>query len=891
MDAARWAAVKPHFDRALDLDESTRAAWLATLRRDDPSLCRDLERLLEHHRAGADEQFLEGGAVPFPPRRPIAGRVLGAYTLLRPLGQGGMGTVWLAERNDGRFDRLAAIKFLNVTLNARAEDRFRREGRILGRLTHPHIAGLSDAGVSDEGQPYLVLEHVDGVPIDRYCNEQQLDIRARLRLFLDVLAAVAHAHANLIVHRDIKPSNVLVTGDGKIKLLDFGIAKLLDDDVAGAALTRDGDVAMTPQYATPEQVTGGAISTATDIYGLGVLLYVLAAGRHPVASSVSSPAELIKAIAEKEPARPSEAAADPRARRVLRGDLDTVIAKAMRKDPGERYASATAFADDLHRYLNHEPIRARRHSLAYRAKKFIRRNRWPLAAAATVFVLLGAALYVVNRERVIAERRFQQLRHLSEAVFDLDRQIRDLSGATAARKQLVTVSLAYLEGLAADARDDLDLAFDLAGGYARAGIIQGVPTELNLGDLRAADTTLQKGASLIGRVLASRPQDRVALERAAAITHYRMIIADTEGRDADALEQARLAVTYQERVLGLGPSPRELEHAANLFSNIALAYINQRRYDDGIGVAQRLIEVARSPHVHPRNVAFGLSLLANALRYRGDLEAALPPIREAREIVDRLEHTNDFAKMRDRYPILMREGLILGEDRAPSLERPDEALAPLTDAFLLVEAAAERDVNDSTSRARVGTLGREIGDILRHQDPAAALTYYDAALRRLGEIAKNVRAQRDRAVALAESAYALRALGRTESAKTRLDEAVSILQSTGDARATTVMVDDPLTHVERAIADHQAEVGQTVAAIAAYERLLAKVVTSAPGLQDDLRDAYALSVLYQSLARLHRASGATGRAADIESKRTALYDYWQRKLPGNPFVERRMKAN
>ena len=891
IDAARWAAVKPYFERALDLDAPAREAWLATLRRREPSLCDDLEILLDHHHAGAGERFLEGGAVAFPSRPAFAGRALGAYTLVRPLGQGGMGTVWLAERNDGRFQRLAAIKFLNVTLKDRGEERFQREGRILGRLTHPHIANLIDAGVSDEGQPYLVLEHVDGLPIDRYCEERRLDLHARLRLFLDVLAAVAHAHASLIVHRDLKPSNVLVTHDGKVKLLDFGIAKLLEDDVLASPLTRDGDIAMTPQYATPEQVTGGIVSTATDIYGLGVLLYLLVTGRHPAESSLRSPADLMKAIVEQDPAPASETAADPRTRRLLRGDLDTIIATALRKNPSERYASVTAFADDLQRSLSHEPIRARRDTLAYRAIKFARRHRWPLTAAAAVFLMLSAALYVVNRERLIAERRFQQLRHLAEQVFSLDTEIRHLPGATAARTQLATLSLDYLERLAADARDDLDLALDLADGYTRVGTIQGVPTELNLGDLTAAEATLQKGAVLADRVLARRPADRRALARAAEIAHHRMIIADTERRTADALAHARRAVSHQEQLLGSAPSPRELQDAASLFANVALAYLNLRLYEDGVGMARRLIEVSRSPHVDQRRMAFGLSLLANGLRFQGDLEAALPAIREARAITDRFDHSTEHAKMFDRYPILMREGLILGEDRAPSLNRPDEALVALTDAFQAAEAVARRDASDSTSRSRVGTLGREIGDILRHRDPAAALTYYDAALQRLGEIRNNVRASRDRAVVLAESAYPLRSLGRTAAAKARLDEAVSALESTGDARAKTAALDDAMTHVERAMADHQGAVGQTADAIGIYERVIEKVMASAPDLQNDIRNAYSLSLLYQSLTELQRKNGAADRASATHAKLTALHQHWHRKLPNNPFVVRRMAMN
>ena len=323
-----------------------------------------------------------------------------------------MGSVWLAERSDGRFQGVAAVKLLNASLVGReGEARFRREGNILARLQHPHIAHLTDAGLSPSGQPYLVLERVEGEHIDQYCDARSIAIDERIRLFLDVLGAVAHAHANLIVHRDLKPSNVLVGREGQVKLLDFGIAKLLEPEAGGGeaiGLTREGEAAMTPAYAAPEQLTGGQVTTATDVYALGVLLYVLLSGRHPAGATTGSVAELIKAIVDTEAPRPSEAAVmagtaagstarETAARRgthprklqaLLRGDLDNIVAKALRKRPAERYASVEALADDLRRHLRDEPVSARADSFAYRAAKFVRRHRGGVVA--TVIVVLAA---------------------------------------------------------------------------------------------------------------------------------------------------------------------------------------------------------------------------------------------------------------------------------------------------------------------------------------------------------------------------------------------------------------------------------------------------------------------------------------------------------------------
>ena len=368
-------------------------------------LASELESLLADHEALERENFL-GASPSAPEASSLAGQSIGAYTLISLIGQGGMGSVWLARRSDGRFEGRAAVKLLNASLVGRTgEERFQREGSILARLAHPHIARLLDAGVSSTGQPYIVLEHVEGEQIDRYCDDNALDVEARLRLFLDVVAAVAHAHANLIVHRDIKPSNVLVGRDGQVKLLDFGIAKLIEGDGSGGeatALTREGGRALTPEYAAPEQLTGGMITTATDVHALGTLLYLLLAGRHPAGPASSSPALLFKVIVETDPQRASDSATDAGAasrattpeglRRQLKGDLDTIAAKALKKDPAERYASVTALGEDVRRYLEHEPISARPDTPAYRLARFVRRNRAAVALAGLAVVALCAGL-------------------------------------------------------------------------------------------------------------------------------------------------------------------------------------------------------------------------------------------------------------------------------------------------------------------------------------------------------------------------------------------------------------------------------------------------------------------------------------------------------------------
>jgi eukaryotic-like serine/threonine-protein kinase len=442
----QWQALSPYLDQALTMTDDERTAWLSELAERNPALAAQVRELLDEQRILAQEGFLE--KVPVAPTTVpgLAGQTIGPYQLISQIGQGGMGSVWLAERSDGRFERRAAVKFLSVALAGRGgEQRFKREGSILGRLAHEHIAQLVDAGVSPAGQPYLVLEYVEGDHIDQYCDASMLDVEARLRLFLDVLVAVAHAHANLIVHRDLKPSNVLVSKNGQVKLLDFGIAKLLEgegQEGLATLLTVEGGRAMTPEYAAPEQVTGGPVTTATDVYSLGVLLYVLLTGQHPAGSGPHSPADLVKAIVDTEPTRPSGMVTPTRANaketttnaerrattpeklsRLLRGDLDTIVAKALKKNPQERYASVTALADDLQRYLRHEPISARPDTIAYRAAKFVRRNRTAvaltaLALAATLAGVAGTLLQArtARRQRDFAFRQLSR----AEAINDLN---------------------------------------------------------------------------------------------------------------------------------------------------------------------------------------------------------------------------------------------------------------------------------------------------------------------------------------------------------------------------------------------------------------------------------------------------------------------------------------
>lgn len=473
MDKVYWDRVSPLLDALLATDPPQRVARLAELRQRDPSLAAEVDPLLAQHAAIEAARFLEQPV--FKPFDAIAGRTVGNYTLERQLGQGGMGAVWLAHRSDGRFEGVVAIKFLDVALMAHGGlERFEREGRVLARLTHANIAKLLDAGV-DAGQPYLVLEYVDGESIDRWCRAHPLDVSGRLRLFRSVLAAVAHAHGKLILHRDLKPTNILVTGEGSVKLLDFGIAKLLDESgqpVPVTELTEAGGRLYTVEYAAPEQLTSGEVSTATDVYALGVLLYELLTGTRPYKPTRESRAELERAILTEDPPPPSRAIADRSRSRALAGDLDTIVLKALKKLPSERYATVNALLEDVDRYLAGQPVLATADSTWYRARKFVARNRVAVTAGALVLcaILGGAAVSLWQAGVARAEaRRAEQVKTFIASIFTQATPREGTGGAVTAADLLLAAGKRVDTELADDPRTAVELGVIIGDSFSSLG--------------------------------------------------------------------------------------------------------------------------------------------------------------------------------------------------------------------------------------------------------------------------------------------------------------------------------------------------------------------------------------------------------------------------------------
>jgi serine/threonine-protein kinase len=912
-DLRLWQELSPYLDHALEMDDVGRAAWLASIREQNPTLARELETLLDDYRVLQEERFLEQPSLMLPVHPTMAGQTIGAYKLIEPIGQGGMGSVWLAERSDGRFERRAAVKFLNIALaGSGAGERFKREGTILGRLAHPHIAQLLDAGVGGSGQPYLVLEHVSGEHIDRYCDVGALDIKSRVRLFIDVLAAVAHAHANLIVHRDIKASNVLVSAEGQVKLLDFGIAKLLENEGqpdAVTILTGNAGSAMTLLYATPEQVTGGTVTTATDVYALGVLLYVLLAGQHPAGPGPHSSADLIKNIVDIEPTRLSDviartpaedakkiatgrATTSDKLRRLLRGDLDTIVAKALKKNPRERYASVTAFAEDLRRYMEQEPIAARPETITYRATKFARRNRTAVALATLALItsfagLIGTTIQArtANRERNIAQRRFNDVRQLANKLFDIDVRVRRLPGASDTRQFIVDTSLEYLRRLTDDVHDDSDLALEVGTAYMRVGRVQGVPINTNLGQPENAEQNLRKAEQLIASVLKAQPANRMAFLRAAQIAHDRMVLAEYRRPDTAALPLSYESERWLQKYLSTGPiDEAEKNQVAVVGMNVANWYIKKDRTEDGLRLIRQTIEIAKATN-QPGQAGSGSIVVARALRRAGDLEGALEAIREGLKLFAPNQPAASAYQL-----ALATHAAILGEDDAISLGRSQEAVEYFERALTIAVNTARQDPKDALTRYAIGDYGTQLAGILRHSDPHRALALYDQALGAYAEIKDDPRVRRDEVRPLVRSTYPLMQIGSAAEARKRLDAAFSRLTELKLYPAEQIELRSEADQTIRAHAEFEAARGDVRHGIEIYQELLAKIMASNPKPQNQLEDATALSNIYRATAQLHRRVKQSSLASSYESRRLELWQHWDRKLPNNSFVRRQIAA-
>jgi serine/threonine-protein kinase len=625
MDAEEFAALSRLLDEALELPAAERVPWVESLPLEYDALKPRLRSLFAAVPSGVAPTFAEtlpeltidgtdGG--PVGSASAHSGTAVGPYRLTRELGEGGMGTVWLGERTDGLLKRPVAIKLPHIAgPRSGLAERVAREREILGALNHPNIARLYDAGVAADGKPYLALELVDGRPIDEYCRDERLDVKARLRLFLQVARAVAHAHANLIVHRDLKPSNILVTADGEAKLLDFGIAKLLDDGATReTALTQLAGRPLTLEYASPEQVGGDPITVASDVYSLGVVLYELLGGVRPHDVGRGTRRALEDAILHVDPKRPSESAQEPAVRRALSGDLDTIVLKALKKAPADRYATVNALAEDIERYLDGRPVLAQPDTATYRLSKFVARNRLAVAAASAVFVavIAGAGMAIWQARVALAEKaRAEEVKDFIAAIF------RDANPYEGSGTRLSAVDLLK------QARKEIDRV----GGTrpeTRVELLNLVGLSLmNLGDTDAAEG--------VARQAVTESQQGLGADHPLTL-HARLLMTDVHrfrGRTKEMRDDLAELVPLA-RAQG-AENPEDLIRALENQAHVA---VDDGNYDEARSAAGEAFELARARlgDRHPRSVA-AATILAESHLYGSKPNEALPVCQRVFQLV------------------------------------------------------------------------------------------------------------------------------------------------------------------------------------------------------------------------------------------------------------------
>ncbi len=780
-DATDWPVFSARLDRALALDPAEREGWLATLADEHPEHAARLRTLLDAAPDMERARFLAGPAVARGESASLLGARIGPYVIEAEIGRGGMSSVWRARRDDGRFDGFAAIKFVSfAAMGANGEARFRREGLLLGRLDHPNIARLLDAGIyGATRQPYLVLEYVAGAPIDMHCEHAQLDARARVALFVAALEAVAHAHGHLVVHRDLKPSNILVTQGGTVKLLDFGIAKLLESDEAA---TRTGELALTPEYAAPEQVLGGAITIQTDVYALGLVLHRLLTGQHAIALDGRSRTDLVRAVVEAEPPRPSAVAPGlARLRADLPGDLDNIVAKALRKAPGERYATALAMADDLVRYLRFEPVTARPDTLSYRAAKFVRRNRGGVLAAALVSIALIAAagittwqLFEARRQRDIAQREVARAKAQVELMDQVLTQLAE-RGERLTPELLLDRSVEFVEKrFASKPEFAVGFLIHLSGRY------------MNLGNTQKELAALVKAERI-----AERSGDPVLLARAECNTVETELAAGRPERARARFERGRQALARS------GSSDAVVRFdCASAASKVLDA---EGDLDGAIAAGTEAAEILEASDQFLTLPFYSVSSLL-AMLHAENLELS-EAMRWNRACIESLERggrsrTEQMAGARaNRSQILgaageWRAALALQRETLESFypDAPDSALHPFDLSW-------------------IGTGLLETGDA------AASLPWFRRAETRAQETGSETHLLR----AQADEARAQLALGNLEQAR-RAVAAVALHTALGTELHRATLVSAQLTSAETALA-----AGDAAAADRAFAALLAKL--------------------------------------------------------------------
>jgi hypothetical protein len=894
MKPADWELIESLYDSASALPAAERERFLVEHCHGDTGLMEEVLAMLEAADADEDRDrtisYIVGSAAAIAAESAQSdwwtGRRIGPYQVVRPIGSGGMGAVFLAVRADDQYRKEVALKTLRFeTSDAVSSRRFRHERQILASLDHPNIARLLDGGATDEGMPWLVMEYVQGVSLIAYCQNHNLSLEKRIELFCLVCDAVQFAHQKLIVHRDIKPGNILVSDNGEPKLLDFGIAKLLEPTAGGANTsprTATGLLLMTPDYASPEQVRGEAVTTSTDVYALGAVLYELLTGQRPHALRNYDPGEIANAICKVGVSAPSRAGGSR-----FRGDLDNIVLKATHQEPARRYTSAGQLAEDLRRYLRFLPVIARPDTLVYRTTKYVRRN-WVVVSALTAVILaLAAGIVAERREARIAEQRFQQVRTLSHRfIFDFNDQIRAVPGTTSVRVMMVNTALEYLDNLSRGAGSDPDLQWELAQAYEKVADAQGSPAEPSLGKAEDAIRSYRKSIDmqeellhrglLTGsrRVSLAHTYSQLALVyRATNQTAEALKAAEASVLHAGAVsEKARLkAMTNLAFAQSVAGKPAE---ALKTDLAIEAAYVSDAENEKGWGPA------------HNSLAALCASMSRTLVRL-GRYEESIPYYRRSIALREARLAEPAFDSVNARDLILNYQSIAdaLGAGDRFSMGKTDEAVVWYQKALDLSERLAAADSKNASARIEVARSAGKFGAAIQNSDPARALVLFRKALSESeGLLPPGAARDEMRAAAYRSMAVPLDRLHRSDEARQmlrnslRIDEE-ALSRTPKSYPALSNVAEDWLARgdVERA--------HDPAAAEAAYRKGLELAYRTAAHAPGDFTQFYSQVRALEGLAALQ------GRNGDAAPKRRLreLWAEWGRRQPDSPFIQQRLR--
>jgi tetratricopeptide (TPR) repeat protein len=878
----RWRRLEALFHAARELDVEDRSLFLDAETAGDLELRRQIEEMLAQSGSAAG---LLAGTVSAVARRAsgsadLAGRRVGPYRLVREIGRGGMGVVYEACRDDDEYRKTVALKLAPAWRDWETlSDRLRHERQILAELEHPNIARFLEGG-SQDGVPYFVMEYVPGSQIVEYCRMWRLGIRARVELFRHVCAAVHYAHERLVVHRDLKPANILVTRDGVPKLLDFGIAKLLTP-VAGDTSITAGLRLWTPDYTSPEQVRGGAITTRTDVYLLGLVLYELLCEEKAQEVDPSTPLALDRSVCEAEAPLPSQRAAAKGATalaRQLRGDLDTIVAMAIRKEPERRYGSAVALSEDLARFLDGRPVEARPGSAAYRIGKLVRRHRAAVAAGMLVVLSTTAGVVATVYQARRAERRFQEVRRLANSVlFGVDDRIRNLVGATEAREWAVSNALQYLNELAKDAGRDRALQFELATAYQKVGDVQGYGGAANLGNTAAALDSHRKALTLAQTLAAGDPDPKIRRLLARA---YQRVAALSQGQDKKqtTLDQYRRARAIEDTVYAANPDSIE---DADLLTSILLGQgLLEYRLGEAVSGAQsfaRALEVAtRRGRQSPGNAAEATQvrirrMLVRGHLYTGDLAAAERLAKENLETSERLvtaEPANAIFR-RDLMNSYVEMAYVYWHSVFLNFEEPQTALPYHEKAVAMARELAAKDPSNANAQTDLEIAEADLCDTLNQVRPAQAIDYCRDALAIADRWSKRIIPDSP----LATYASTMQRLGRIKEAEDTLRRSIELRQQLVTSDPTFFNKRLDLIRARNQMAGILVARGDRVGALEQYRQMLSMGEAMVAAKPDHLLARRDLADTYEALGRYYETEDRQ-QAAAWYRKSLAIWSAW-----------------